>query len=173
MRFDIKVYPDPVLRKKAKPVERIDENTISTLKEMVDIMHSFNGIGLAAEQVGLLERLVVVDLKPGGKSEPILLINPEIVASDGVYEEHEEGCLSVPGYYDVVKDRKKGVRVRYIDINGNDRVIDTDDFLSVVLQHEIDHLNGTLFIDRLSPVRKSVFRREWKKLNRKDSEQGG
>ncbi len=171
MGFEIKVYPDPVLRKKAKPVDHIDDRVVNTLKDMVDMMHHLGGIGLAAEQVGLLERLVVVDLKPDGKPDPILLINPEIIASEGVYEEHEEGCLSVPGYYDVVKDRKKGVRVRYIDINGNDRVIDTDDFLSVVLQHEIDHLNGTLFIDRLSPIRRSVFRREWKKAQKEAQEE--
>ncbi len=171
MEFEIKVYPDPVLRKKAKPVEIIDEKVVKTLKAMLDMMHHYRGIGLAAEQIGLLKQLVVVDLMPDGKSAPIMLINPEIIASEGIYEEHEEGCLSVPGYYDVVKDRKKAIKVRYLYINGNDRILETDDFLSVVLQHEIDHLNGTLFIDRLSPVRKSIFRKEWRKLQSKREEE--
>ncbi len=164
--LEIKVYPDGILRKKAKDVEKIDDRIVKLLDEMAETMYQFNGIGLAAEQVGILEKLIVIDLRREGKNELIELINPVIVASEGTYEEHEEGCLSVPGYYDTVKDRKKWIKVRYLDRNENEKILETDDFLSVVIQHEIDHLNGKLFIDRLSPTRKMVFRKEWKKLQK-------
>ncbi len=170
MKFEIKVYPDPVLRKKAEDVKEINDEIIEILDIMKDMMYSYKGIGLAAEQIGLTKKLVVIDLMPDGKSELMQLINPEIIESEGIYEEHEEGCLSVPGYYDVVRNRKKGVKVKYIDRDGNDRVIETDDFISVVLQHEIDHLNGTLFVDRLSPIRRNVFKKEWKKIQKERQE---
>ncbi len=166
MSYEIKVYPDSVLRKKSQTIETIDDDVIKLLNDMKDIMYGYNGIGLAAEQLGILKRLVVIDIKPGGNNYLMQFINPEIIESEGIYEEHEEGCLSVPGYYDTIKTRKKGIKVRYMDINGNEQTIETDDFLSVVLQHEIDHLNGVLFIDRLSPVRKAMFRKEWKKLQK-------
>ncbi len=166
MSYEIKVYPNPILRKKSIRIETIDDDVLKILNDMKDIMYSYNGIGLAAEQLGILKRLVVVDIKPGGNSHLIKLINPEIVASEGTYEEHDEGCLSVPGYYDTVKNRKKGVKVKYLDIDGNDRIIETEDFLSVVLQHEIDHLNGILFIDKLSPIRRAIFRKEWRKIQK-------
>ena len=171
MSYEVKVYPDSILRKKSETIEHIDENVLKLLDDMKDIMYSYNGIGLAAEQLGILKRLVVIDTKPGGNNELIKLINPEIIAAEGTYEEHEEGCLSVPGYYDTIKNRKKGVKVKYIDIDGNDRIIETEDFLSVVLQHEIDHLNGILFVDRLSPIRKAIFKKEWKKMQKERSAQ--
>ncbi len=167
MGYEIKVYPDSILRKKAVNVEKIDDRIIELLNTMRDMMYKYRGIGLAAEQLGLTEKLVVIDMMPEGNSELIQLINPEIVESEGIYEEHEEGCLSIPGYYGSVKNRKRGVKVRYIDIGGNDRIIETDSFLSVVLQHEIDHLNGVLFVDRLSPIKRAMFRKEWKKLKKK------
>jgi peptide deformylase len=170
MEFEIKVYPDPILRKKAHNIDNIDDRIIKILDTMKDMMYQYRGIGLAAEQIGLTEKLVVIDMMPQEKSELIQLINPEIIASEGIYEEHEEGCLSVPGYYDSVKDRKKAVKVKYVDRNGNEQIIETDDFLSVVLQHEIDHLNGKLFVDRLSPIRRDVFRKEWKKLQKERQE---
>ncbi len=166
MDYEIKVYPDSVLRKKSESIKDIDDDVIKLLEDMKEIMYGYNGIGLAAEQLGILKRLVVIDTKPGGNNDLIKLINPEIIDSDGIYEEHEEGCLSVPGYYDTIKDRKKGVKVKYLDVDGNDRIIETDDFLSVVLQHEIDHLNGILFVDRLTPIRKALFKKEWRKLQR-------
>ncbi len=170
MDFEIKVYPDPVLRKKAEDVEKIDDEIIKILDTMRDMMYSYKGIGLAAEQIGLTKKLIVIDMMPEGTSELIQLINPKIVKAEDIYEEHEEGCLSVPGYYDVVKNRKKGIRVEYIDRNGNEQVIETEDFLSVVLQHEIDHLNGTLFVDRLSPIKRGLFKKEWKKIQKERQE---
>lgn len=166
MGYEIKVYPDSILRKKAVDVDKIDDRIVELLNTMKDMMYQYRGIGLAAEQIGLTEKLVVIDMMPEGNSELIQLINPEIIESEGVYEEHEEGCLSVPGYYGFVKNRKKGVKVKYVDINGNDRTIETDSFLSVVLQHEIDHLNGVLFVDKLSPVKRAIFKKEWKKLKK-------
>ncbi len=168
---EIRVYPDSILRKKAKDVEKIDDRIVQLLDKMADIMYRYNGIGLAAEQIGILDKLVVIDLRPDGKNQLIELINPVIIASEGTYEEHEEGCLSVPGYYDTVKDRKKWIKVKYLDRNEEERIIETEDFLSVVIQHEIDHLNGRLFIDHLSPTQKLVFKKEWKKLQ-KEREEG-
>ncbi|WP_025209716.1 peptide deformylase [Hippea sp. KM1] len=166
--MEIRVYPDKILRKKARDVEKIDDRIISLLEQMREVMYKFNGIGLAAEQVGLEEKLVVIDLRPDGKNQPIELINPVIIASEGVFEEHEEGCLSVPGYYDVVKDRKKWIKVKYLDRNENEQILETDEFLSVVIQHEIDHLNGKLFIDHLSPTRRELFKKQWKKRQREE-----
>ncbi|WP_035588215.1 peptide deformylase [Hippea jasoniae] len=160
---EVKVYPDSILRKKATDVEKIDDNIIEMLNRMAEIMYKYNGIGLAAEQIGLTKKLVVIDLRENDKNNLIELINPVIVASEGIYEEHEEGCLSVPGYYDVVKDRKKWIKVRYLDRNENEKELETDQFLSVVIQHEIDHLNGKLFIDHLPPTKKELFKKQWKK----------
>ncbi len=167
---EVKVYPDSILRKKAKDVVKIDDKIVQLLDKMADIMYRYNGIGLAAEQIGILDKLVVIDLRPDGKNQLIELINPVIIASESTYEEHEEGCLSVPGYYDTVKDRKKWIKVKYLDRNEEERIIETEDFLSVVIQHEIDHLNGRLFIDHLSPTQKLVFKKEWKKLQREREE---
>ncbi len=167
---EVKVYPDSILRKKAKDVEKIDGRIVQLLDKMTEIMYKHNGIGLAAEQIGILDKLVVIDLRPDGENQLIELINPVIIASDGTYEEHEEGCLSVPGYYDVIKDRKKWIKVKYLDRNEEERIIETENFLSVVIQHEIDHLNGRLFIDHLSPTQKLVFKKEWKKLQKEREE---
>ncbi len=168
--MEIKVYPDGILRKKAKDVEKIDDRIIKLLDDMAQTMYKFNGIGLAAEQVGILEKLVVIDLRPDGKNQLIELINPQIIASEGIYEEHEEGCLSVPGYYDTIKDRKKWIKVKYLDRNENEQILETEDFLSVVIQHEIDHLNGKLFIDRLSPTKREFFKKQWKKMQKEKEE---
>ncbi|WP_022670521.1 peptide deformylase [Hippea alviniae] len=168
--MEIKVYPDRILRRKAKDVEKIDDRIIKLLDDMAQTMYKFNGIGLAAEQVGILEKLVVIDLRPDGKNQLIELINPEIIASEGIYEEHEEGCLSIPGYYDTVKDRKKWIKVKYLDRDENEQILETEDFLSVVIQHEIDHLNGKLFIDRLSPTKREFFKKQWKKIQKEREE---
>lgn len=162
--MEIKIYPESILRKKAENVENIDDSIIKTLNEMKEIMYKYNGIGLAAEQVGILQKLVVIDTRVGNDSKLIELINPKIIASEGIYDEHDEGCLSIPGYYGVVKNRKKYVQVKYLDKNGNEQMIETDEFLSVVLQHEIDHLNGIVFIDRMSHIRRALFKKQWKKI---------
>jgi len=161
--MEVKIYPDGILREKAENVEAINDNIIETLNKMKETMYKYNGIGLAAEQVGILQKLVVIDTSVGD-SNLIELINPEIIASEGTYDEHDEGCLSVPGYYGVVKNRKKYVKVKYLDKNGNEQTIETDEFLSVVLQHEIDHLNGVVFIDRMSHIRRALFKKQWKKI---------
>lgn len=162
--MEVKIYPDSILREKAKDVEDIDDNIIETLNKMKETMYKYNGIGLAAEQVGILHKLVVIDMGRGEDSNLIELINPEIIASEGTYDEHDEGCLSIPGYYGVVKNRKKYVKVKYLDKNGNEQTVETDEFLSVVLQHEIDHLNGVVFIDRMSHIRRALFKKQWKKI---------
>ncbi len=167
--MEVKIYPDNILREKAENVKEIDDNIIKILNEMKETMYRYKGIGLAAEQVGILKKLVVIDTKMGNGSELIELINPEIIASEGIYDEHDEGCLSIPGYYGVVKNRKKYVKVKYLDKNGNEQIIETDEFLSVVLQHEIDHLNGIVFIDRMSRIRRTLFKKQWKKIKAKEA----
>ena len=167
--MEVKIYPDSILKEKAENVEEINDNIIKILNEMKETMYRYNGIGLAAEQVGILQKLVVIDTKIGDESKLIELINPEIIASEGTYDEHDEGCLSIPEYYGVVKNRKKYVKVKYLDKNGNEQTIETDEFLSVVLQHEIDHLNGIVFIDRMSRIRRTLFKKQWKKIKTKEA----
>jgi peptide deformylase len=167
--LDICVYPDPVLRKKAPPVDKIDQDLICLIDDMAETMYKAPGIGLAANQVGRAVRVLVIDInsKSGGGSL-LALINPEIVSASGEIV-FEEGCLSVPEFFSTVK-RYEGVVVRGLDRNGNPVEIDAEGLLAIVLQHEIDHLDGKLFIDRLSPVARDVFKRKWKKKQQEAKE---
>jgi len=134
---------DPVLRKKSKMVEKIDDKIITLLDDMVETMYKEEGVGLAAPQVGILKRVIVIDVGDG----PIKLINPELVESEG--EEIDlEGCLSIPGETGEVP-RPKKVKVKYLDIQGNAQIIEGTGLLARALCHEIDHLNGVLFTDKI------------------------
>ncbi|MDD3847297.1 MAG: peptide deformylase [Syntrophorhabdaceae bacterium] len=162
--IDIRVIPDPVLRKLAKPVENITDELVKLSGDMIETMILAHGAGLAAPQVGLPIRLIAIDasLNPREK-EPIILINPVIVETH-LEENGEEGCLSVPGYYEYVK-RARGVRARGTDMKGNTIEIDCEGQLARALQHEIDHLNGVLFIDLLSPIKKNLFKKKYARKN--------
>ena len=163
----IRVYPDPVLRKVALPIQGIDDDVVHLAQEMAGIMYGAPGIGLAAPQVGVSQRLIVVDVTyTQGKNGLITLVNPEIVEAEG-YVEYEEGCLSVPGCNEVV-ERAQRVLVRGVDLEGNEHRIEADGLLAIALQHEIDHLQGILFIDRLSSLKRNIIRRKLRKLTQPD-----
>lgn len=156
-------YPDPVLCRAAEPVDTIDAALRTLASDMAETMYAAPGVGLAAPQVGISRRLIVLDCTP--KDEPRQLytaINPEIVAHSGTLFE-EEGCLSVPGYYARV-ERDAEITVRFLDLDGEQHELTTDGLLAVAFQHEIDHLNGVLFVDRLSSLKKSLFRKKYKKI---------
>ncbi len=160
--LDIKRYPEHVLTKKASPVNGIDGNIQRLIDDMIETMYAAPGVGLAAPQVGISKQLMVIDVRPKEEHPLIVLINPEIVYADGTVES-EEGCLSVPKY--VVRiNRAERVVARGLDREGNKAEIDATGFLSTAIQHEIDHLNGILIIDRLGPLRKELFRKRYQKI---------
>ncbi|MBR0651159.1 peptide deformylase [Roseomonas terrae] len=154
----ILLVPDPRLRAKAKPVAAGDD--VRALSEtMLATMYAAPGIGLAAPQVGEMRRLVVIDLQRDDTRSPIVLVNPEIIAESGEQATREEGCLSLPGQYAEVT-RPARVKVRYRDLTGAKREIEGDGLLAACLQHEIDHLNGVLFVDYLSALKRNMLLRK-------------
>src|SRR3954468_7483119 len=164
------VLPDPRLRAKCEPVERISDDLRALASDMLDTMYDAPGIGLAAIQIGVPKRLVVVDL---GKTEeerrPVVLIDPEIVAVSEETRVHEEGCLSIPEYYEEV-ERPDRVTVRYRDLDGNQVQTEADGLFATCVQHEIDHLNGVLFIDHLSRLKRERVIKKFQKAARRESE---
>jgi peptide deformylase len=163
-------YPDLVLKKPAQPVATVDEEVRTLARDMAETMYAAPGVGLAAPQVGVSRRLVVLDCAP--KDAPpklIVAVNPEILEREGeVFE--EEGCLSVPGYYARVS-RSARVKVRFLDLEGRTIDLETGDLLAIAFQHEIDHLDGILFVDHLSPLKKGIFRKKYKKIMEQQQEQ--
>jgi len=163
---EIKLYPDPVLRNKAARVERIDKSLDRLIEDMVETMHAAPGVGLAANQVGVPLQLAVIDLSSREDEEQrhplIVIINPEFLSLEGSVVE-EEGCLSIPDYAEKVKRAAK-VKVRAQDRTGKTFELEADGLLAKALQHEIDHLNGLLFVDRLSPLKKGLFKRRFRKV---------
>ena len=155
-------YPEEILGQRAEPITEIDEEVITLVDQMVETMYNAPGIGLAATQVGVAKQLLVADIAPRGpESELIVLINPEIVAAEGEVI-FEEGCLSVPDYQAEVKRHEK-VTVRGLNLKGEEIEIKAEGLLAIVLQHEIDHLNGMLFIDRLSKLKRDLYKRRRRK----------
>lgn len=155
----ILLVPDPRLRAKARPVGPADADRVRDLApRMLAAMYAAPGIGLAAPQVGELLRLVVIDLQKDETRAPLVLINPEIVAESAETATREEGCLSLPGQYAEVT-RPARVKVRYLDLEGARREIEGEGLLSACLQHEIDHLDGVLFVDHLSALKRNMLLR--------------
>lgn len=152
--------PDPRLRAKAKPVTPADADRVRDLAaKMLATMYAAPGIGLAAPQVGELLRLVVIDLQKEESRDPVVLVNPEIVAASAETATREEGCLSLPGQYaDVTRPAR--VKVRYLDLGGAKREIEGEGLLSACLQHEVDHLDGVLFVDYLSALKRNMLLRK-------------
>ena len=150
----ILVLPDARLRAVADPIDAVDDDIKALAKDMLDTMYDAPGIGLAAPQIGVMKRIVVMDLaKEGEKPEPMVLINPEITKVSDVVQTTEEGCLSIPElYYDV--ERPDAVTVKYTDLNGNEVIKDAEGKLAVCIQHELDHLDGVLYIDYLSRLKR-------------------
>ncbi|MCA1798369.1 MAG: peptide deformylase [Xanthomonadaceae bacterium] len=161
--LDILHYPDPRLREKAQPVAVVDDRIRQLADDMIETMYDAKGIGLAATQVGVRERVVVMDLSENGDA-PQIFINPEILSGDGETEV-EEGCLSVPGYFEPVK-RLEHVKVRALDRDGKPLEFEADALFAVCVQHEIDHLNGKLFVDYLSELKRSRIRKRLEKAQR-------
>jgi len=155
--LDILLFPDPQLRKTAQPVANVDGQVAALVDSMLETMYDAPGIGLAATQVNVHDRIVVIDVSEEGDS-PLTLINPEITASDGLGE-MQEGCLSIPGIYETIK-RPSDVKVSAIDREGNPFELEADGLLAVCIQHEIDHLDGKLFVDYLSPLKRNRIRKK-------------
>lgn len=160
---DIRIYGDEILRKKTERVVEFDDELETTVEQMFDTMKEAEGIGLAAPQVGIPRAFLVIGMpRENEEPEKLFFANPEIVETSG--ESHfDEGCLSVPGITEDVV-RPEWIRLRYQDIDGNEQSLESDGLLARVLQHEIDHLNGILFVDRVTPARKSLLKNSLKKL---------
>ena len=155
--------PDPILRKKCEPLEKVDADTKKLMDDMLETMYAALGIGLAAIQVGILKRLIVIDIsKDEEKKSPIFLINPSIVHQSKNTSVYEEGCLSLPGHFAEV-ERPAECHLNYIDYNGKKQKLQTDGLLATCVQHEIDHLNGVLFIDYLSKLKRDMIIKKLKK----------
>ena len=160
--LSIVTYPDEPLRRPSAPVDHIDKQIRKLVSDMTETMYQAPGIGLAANQVGEPLQVVVIDVQRENEAGGLLtLVNPRIVAAHGQVS-FEEGCLSVPGYFAHVK-RYEEVTVEALDIEGNPLRLEASGLLAVVLQHELDHLNGRLFIDHLNPIARDIFKRRWKK----------
>jgi len=156
-------YGAEVLRQPAKPVDEIDARLQTLIDDMVDTMYAAPGVGLAANQVGVSKRLMLIDLSVGKRREELnIFINPEIVESEGEVTE-EEGCLSIPDFVEIVT-RPERVRLRYLDRNGEDRVMWGEGLMARAMCHEIDHLNGTLFVDHLRGFKKDRILKKISKL---------
>ena len=156
-------YPDPNLRKRAMPVEVINAEVKTLAQDLLETMYAERGIGLAATQVNVQKRLIVMDLSEE-KNSPVIMVNPEITSSEG-NEEMQEGCLSVPGFYETVQRAEK-ISFRYLDLNGDQISGVADNLLAVCIQHEIDHLNGKLFIDYLSSLKRRMIQKKILKQDR-------
>lgn len=166
-KLKIYEYPDLVLAKRANPIARVEPYYQKLSDDMLETMYDAPGIGLAANQVGLLDRIIVLDTEYADEDpetgnpknrKPIVLINPEIVYREGSIV-FCEGCLSVPEYTAEVKRAKK-IKVQYRDIDGTEKILSAEELLAIAIQHEIDHLDGKLFIDRLSPIKKDLARKK-------------
>jgi peptide deformylase len=162
-KLKILEFPDPRLRTKATPVEVVDDELRRLIDDMFETMYEAPGIGLAATQVDVHKRLLVADVSPD-KPEPHVLINPEIIEKDGVTFT-DEGCLSVPGYYEEV-ERAEHIRVRFLDRQGETQEMEAAGLLAVCIQHEMDHLDGKLFVDYLSETKRQRIRKKLEKERR-------
>ncbi len=157
MRRKILIEPDPILRKKCEPLEKVNDETRKLMDEMLETMYEAPGIGLAAVQIGILKKLIVIDISKGEeKKNPLFLVNPKIVHQSKETSIYEEGCLSLPGQFAEI-ERPAKCTVNYIDYNGKENELKANGLLATCVQHEIDHLNGILFIDYLSKLKKDMI----------------
>jgi len=162
--LDILEFPDPRLRTVAKPIDTVDDALRQTIDDMFETMYEAPGIGLAATQVNVHRRLVVIDVSED-KSEPLVFINPEAEPLTQELGEYQEGCLSIPGFYEKVC-RPERVRVTALDRDGKSFELECDGLLAVCIQHEIDHLDGKLFVDYLSPLKRDRIKKKLEKQQR-------
>ncbi|MEO0443063.1 MAG: peptide deformylase [Pseudomonadota bacterium] len=162
--LEILEFPDPRLRTPAKPVAQVDDNIRQVIENMFETMYNAKGIGLAATQVNVHQRIIVIDVSED-KNEPLVFINPQITVLDQEPESYDEGCLSVPGFYESV-ERPKRVRVEALDKQGEVFTLEPEGLLAVCIQHEIDHLNGKLFVDYISSIKRNRIRKKLEKQHR-------
>ena len=153
----IVIEPDPILRKRSESLEKVDDELRALLNDMLETMYAAPGIGLAAVQVGILKRLIVIDIsKDKEKKSPLFLINPEIISRSKKTSIYEEGCLSLPGHFAEI-ERPAECQIRFVDYNGKEKELQANGLLATCIQHEVDHLNGVLFIDYLSKLKKDMI----------------
>jgi peptide deformylase len=153
----IVIEPDPILREKSVPLEKVDNELRKLLDDMLETMYAAPGIGLAAVQVGILKRLIVIDIsKDKEKKKPLFLINPEIISRSKKTSTYEEGCLSLPGHFAEI-ERPAECQIKFINYEGKEKELKADGLLATCIQHEIDHLNGILFVDYLSKLKKDMI----------------
>lgn len=163
--LEIRKYPDEILKRKASSVAEIDGEIQRLIDDMIETMYASNGIGLAAPQVGVSQRLIVVDTSPRQPNQSlIIMINPQIISKEGEILS-EEGCLSLPGFITKLK-RDERVLVRGLDRKGKEIEIQAEGLLARAIQHEIDHLDGILLIDRISPLKRELFRKKYQKTKK-------
>ncbi len=164
--LNILEFPDPRLRTQAKPVTQFDDQLQQLIDDMFETMYEAPGIGLAATQINVHQQLVVIDISDD-RSEPLVLINPEYQILDDEREVSQEGCLSVPGYYEDV-ERSNHILLKALDRNGQPFELETKDLLAVCIQHELDHLQGKLFVDYVSTLKRNRIRSKLEKKHRQD-----
>ena len=149
--------PDPFLRQKSIKVEEVNDGIRSLINDMLETMYDAPGIGLAAIQIGVPKRVIVIDLgRNNEKKNPFYFVNPEIITNSDNNAAYEEGCLSVPGQFAEI-NRPDKCKIKYLDYNGNDQILDAEGLLATCIQHEMDHLEGILFIDYLSKLKKTMI----------------
>ncbi len=160
---EIVIWPDPILKEIAKPVDRVDDSTRRLLDDMAETMYAADGVGLAAPQIAERKRVIVIDTSPRQEGQKLIhLVNPEIVRLEGETT-YTEGCLSIPGEAEDV-ERAAKAWVRALDYHGKPFELEADGLLAIALQHEIDHLDGTLFVDHLSSLKRELIKKRMKKL---------
>ncbi|KJF75211.1 MULTISPECIES: peptide deformylase [Rhizobium/Agrobacterium group] len=160
------ILPDPVLRQQSRPIEQVDAEVLRLADDMLETMYDAPGIGLAAIQVGVPRRMLVIDVsRDDEEKKPVVFINPEILKVSDDVSAYEEGCLSIPDYYAEV-ERPASLTMRYVDRDGKQQTIDADGLLATCLQHEIDHLNGILFIDHISRLKREMVIKKFTKAAR-------
>lgn len=162
--LEILEFPDPRLRTRAKPVAQVDDGIRRLVDDMFETMYQAPGVGLAATQVNVHRQVVVIDVSED-QSQPLVFINPAIVVLDQLLCDYDEGCLSVPGFYETVS-RPQHIRVRALDRDGQPFEIEPQGLLAVCIQHEVDHLNGKLFVDHISSLKRDRIRKKLEKKHR-------
>ena len=163
-KLEILEFPDPRLRKVAEPVTEVTDEHRALIEDMFETMYEAPGIGLAATQVNVHERIVVIDISED-RSEALVMINPEVEVLDPEIHKYDEGCLSVPGFYETVQ-RPRRIRLKALDRNGEAYALEAEGLLAVCIQHEIDHLDGKLFVDYISPLKRNRIRSKLEKAHR-------
>lgn len=162
LEIRLQIAPNPIFRQKAAPVKEIDSEIEHVVSSMYDIMYEHGAVGVGANMVGILKRIIVVDLQKSSKKDPITMINPVITAKSQELQAFEEGSLSYPGIKAIVK-RPKEIKVKYLDGNGESNFMNAEGWLATVIQHEVDYLDGKIFLDYVSPIKRKMLLKKMEK----------